>query len=147
MNAEIIVKENEIYVNGYKKLKAVDIETQPYPGFPTDLQPIITTVLSTINGDSRVNERVFENRFNYIGELGRMGADVKVKNNCACIKGVEKLSGAEVTATDIRAGAALVIAGLIAEGESVISDSDHIFRGYELLEEKISMLGGSIKIY
>ena len=147
MNAEVVIYDHEINVNGEKFLKTIDIETQPYPGFPTDLQPIITTVLSTITGNSKVNERVFENRFNYIGELGRMGADVKVKNNCACIKGVEKLSGAEVTATDIRAGAALVIAGLIAEGESVISDSDHIFRGYELLEEKISGLGGSIKIY
>jgi len=147
MGAEIGGNKNELIIDGNKKLKNLNIVTAPYPGFPTDLQPIISTVLSTVDGESSVNENVFENRFNYIGELGRMGADLKVKNNCAYINGVKKLSGAEVTATDIRAGAALIIAGLMAEGESIIYDANHIFRGYELLEEKISGLGGSINIY
>jgi UDP-N-acetylglucosamine 1-carboxyvinyltransferase len=147
MGADIGGNKNELIIDGNKKLKNLNVVTAPYPGFPTDLQPIISTILSTVEGESSVNENVFENRFNYIGELGRMGADLKVKNNCAYINGVKKLSGAEVTATDIRAGAALIIAGLMAEGESIIYDANHIFRGYELLEEKISGLGGSINIY
>ena len=118
----------------------------PHPGFPTDMQPQITTLLSMAQGTSIVNEAVWDNRFRYVEELKRMGAQISVDGKLAVVEGVEKLTGAHVKATDLRAGAALVIAGLAAEGTTTIEDIKHIQRGYEDIIEKLKNLGADIKI-
>jgi UDP-N-acetylglucosamine 1-carboxyvinyltransferase len=128
-----------------KGCRPVNISTLPYPGFPTDLQPIITVLLSTAEGVSIVTENVFENRFMYVDELKRMGADIKVEGHHAVIRGVDKLSGAPVRAFDLRAGAAVVIAGLAAEGTTEVSDIHHIQRGYSDMEGKLRALGADIR--
>jgi UDP-N-acetylglucosamine 1-carboxyvinyltransferase len=126
--------------------RAVDVKTLPYPGFPTDMQPQFTALLSLANGTSVVSESVFENRFMHLPELRRMGADIKLEGQSAIINGVEKLSGAPVRVTDLRAGAALLLAGLAAEGETLIEDRDHhLNRGYEKLIEKFNGVGADIK--
>ncbi|MDQ2871963.1 MAG: UDP-N-acetylglucosamine 1-carboxyvinyltransferase [Candidatus Eremiobacteraeota bacterium] len=124
-----------------------DVLTAPYPGFPTDLQPQIVSFLCTVPGTSVVEESIFNARFSYVNELARMGADVRVsmESNAAVIKGVESLSGAPVEAPDIRAGAALVVAGLAAQGETEIIGLEYIDRGYERLEEMLSTLGGQVQ--
>jgi len=127
-----------------KPLKSIHVKTLPYPGFPTDMQPQITALLSKISGTSIMTEGVWENRFQYIDELNRMGASIKVEGNTAIISGVSELTGAEVTSTDLRAGAALVLAGLSADGETVINHVDYIDRGYERIEEKLRALGAKI---
>lgn len=127
-----------------RPLKPTYISTLPYPGFPTDLQPIITVLLSIVPGVSIITENVFENRFMHVEELNRMGANIKVDGHHAIIKGVKKLSGAPVRAFDLRAGAALVLAGLVAEGTTEVSDIHHIQRGYEDFESKLSSLGADI---
>jgi UDP-N-acetylglucosamine 1-carboxyvinyltransferase len=116
-----------------------------YPGFPTDLQPQVTALLTLAKGTSIVTETVFENRFQYINELKRLGAEVTVDGRTAVIEGVEKLTGAEVTATDLRAGASLVIAALAAEGKTTISNIKYIDRGYEDIENKLRALGAQIE--
>ncbi len=127
------------------KLSAVNIVTQPYPGFPTDLQsPFISTLIQA-EGVSIVTENIYENRFRQLGELRRMGADVQQESNKAIVKGVRQLTGAQVIATDLRAGAALIIAGLCAEGISEVKDIYHVDRGYEKIVEKFSGLGANIK--
>ncbi len=126
--------------------KAVDVKTQPYPGFPTDMQPQFTALLSLAKGTSVVSESVFENRFMHLPELRRMGADIKLEGQSAIINGVSKLSGAPVRVTDLRAGAALLLAGLAAEGETLIEDRDHhLNRGYEKIIEKLGAVGGDIR--
>lgn len=125
--------------------RPVNVSTLPYPGFPTDLQPIITVLLSMVPGISIVTENVFENRFMYVDELNRMGASIKIDGHHAVIKGVGRLSGAPVRSFDLRAGAAVVIAGLAAEGSTEVSDIYHIKRGYENFEEKLRLLGADIK--
>ena len=126
--------------------KASDVKTLPYPGFPTDMQPQFTSLLSLANGTSVVSESVFENRFMHLPELRRMGADIKLEGQSAIVNGVAKLSGAPVRVTDLRAGAALLLAGLAAEGETLIEDRDHhLNRGYERLVEKFNALGADIK--
>ena len=132
-------------INGDVELKPVDIKTMPYPGFPTDMQAQITGLLSTIKGTSVITETIFENRFMYVQEMNRMGANIKIDGRSAVIEGVEKLTGAEVKATDLRAGAALILCGLAAEGETVVSDIFHIDRGYHNLEEKLQNLGANIE--
>ncbi len=127
-------------------LKATRVRTQPYPGFPTDMQAQMAVVLSTAQGTSRVTETIFESRFKYVAELNRMGADIKVDNFTAIIEGVEKLTGAQLIAPDLRAGAALVIAALAAEGESIIDEVHYILRGYEDFVEKFKGLGGRIEM-
>jgi len=122
-------------------LSSISMETAPFPGFPTDLQPQITTFLSLVPGRSTITETVFKSRFYHIDELNRMGAKIRVEDNTAIIEGVNKLSGAPVEATDLRAAAALLIAGLVAEGETIISNVDHIFRGYENIHEKLEQVG------
>lgn len=122
-------------------LNSISMETSPFPGFPTDLQPQITTFLSLVPGRSTITESVFKSRFYHIDELNRMGAKIRVEDNTAIIEGVNKLSGAPVEATDLRAAAALLIAGLVAEGETIISNVDHIFRGYENIHEKLEQVG------
>ena len=130
-----------------KPLRPVRIKTLPYPGFPTDMQPQITVLLSTVKGTSTVNETIFENRFKYVDELKRMGTNITVENgNLAVIDGVDGLKGAQLEAPDLRAGAALVIAALAAEGDSVIDDIKYILRGYEDFERKLQELGGAIKL-
>jgi UDP-N-acetylglucosamine 1-carboxyvinyltransferase len=127
-------------------LNPVYISTLPYPGFPTDLQPIITVLLSVIPGTSIITENVFENRFMYVDELNRMGANIKIDGHHAVIKGVKNLSGAPVKAFDLRAGAAMVLAGLAADGITEVSDIHHIQRGYENFESKLAGLGADISL-
>ena len=128
-----------------RQLGRTQIKTQPYPGFPTDMQPQLAAVLTIAKGTSIVTESIFENRFKYVDELARMGANVKVEGNSAIIDGVSLLTGARVTAPDLRAGAALVIAGLAAEGVTVVDDIVYIQRGYEDFEQKLTGLGARIE--
>lgn len=127
--------------------RAVDVLAMPHPGFPTDLQQPIVAILSLAQGTSVVTDHVFENRFKYIAELQRMGADIRVESRSAIVKGVERLSGAEVNASDLRAGAALVVAGLAAQGQTTISGLEYLDRGYDSLAEKLGELGADIQRY
>jgi len=134
-----------IRVRGGGDYRAVDLATLPYPGFPTDMQPQMMVLLSLAEGISVITENVFESRFMFVDELNRMGCDITIEGHHAIVKGVGRLSGAEVTAPDLRAGAALVLAGLAAEGETHVLDIHHVDRGYEGLEEKLSSLGADIR--
>ena len=127
------------------KLKGVDIMTEPYPGFPTDLQAQFMAMMTLCDGAGMISETVFENRFMHVPELCRMGADITVKSNSAIIRGVEKLKGAEVMATDLRASVALVLAGLVADGETIINRIYHLDRGYENIVEKLTAVGAQIE--
>lgn len=133
-----------IHVKADKPLKCVNIKTTYYPGFPTDMQPQMTALLAIANGSGMVTETIFENRFAFTDELARMGANIKVEGNTAFVTGVETLEGAEVTSSDLRAGAALILAGLAAEGETVINHIDYIDRGYEHVERKFGQIGADI---
>ncbi len=136
---------DKIRVNSNGKLKAVDIKTLPYPGFPTDMQAQFMAMLSLSDGTSIIHETIFENRFMHATELSRMGVDVKIEGSTAILKGVDKLSGTKVKATDLRAGAALIIAGMLAEGETEITEVYHIQRGYANIVEKLQNLGANIR--
>lgn len=127
-----------------RKLKAVDISTGWYPGFPTDMQALITVPLAIANGTSTIKENIYEERYAHVNELVRMGADIKVSNNVAVVNGVSKLSGTKVKGQDLRGAAALVVAGLIAEGKTEVTGLDHIDRGYEDMESKLKLLGAEI---
>ena len=127
------------------KLQRTQVTTLPYPGFPTDMQPQMAVLLGIAEGTSTVTESIFENRFKYVDELTRMGADIKVESNIAIISGVQKYTGARVNAPDLRAGAALVIAGLAAEGVTIVDDIYYIERGYEEFETKLAEIGGKIE--
>ena len=127
------------------KLQHTQVTTLPYPGFPTDMQPQMAVLLGIASGTSTVTESIFENRFKYVDELTRMGAEIKVESNIAIITGVPKYTGARVNAPDLRAGAALVIAGLAADGITVVDDIYYVERGYEALEEKLTNLGAKIE--
>lgn len=137
--------DDAVRVIGPKKLLSTHVKTMPYPGFPTDMQPQIAVSLALADGTSIVTESIFENRFRYVDELARMGASVKVEGNIAVISGVEKFTGARVSAPDLRAGAALVIAGLAAEGITIVDDIYYIERGYENLDKKLKALGAVIE--
>lgn len=137
--------DDAIRVIGKKKLRPTNIKTLPYPGFPTDMQPQMAVVLTNAAGTSVITESIFENRFKYVDELARMGANIKVEGNVAIIDGVDRLTGASVSAPDLRAGAALVIAGLIADGYTEIEDIYYIQRGYEAFDEKLRSLGARIE--
>jgi len=141
----IELKKNLIKVTGPKRIKAVDIKTLPFPGFPTDMQPQFMALSCIAKGTSVITETVFENRFVHIGDLIRMGADIKVEGHSAIIKGVKKLSAAPVMASDLRGGAALILAGLVAEGTTELSRIYHLDRGYVKLDEKLNSLGADIK--
>lgn len=145
MGADIQEESDVLRIRCNRRPKAINLKTLPYPGFPTDLQQPMTAVLSVADGRSIVNEGIFEGRFKHVDELKRMGANIKVEGRIAIIDGIEKLSGAQVCATDLRAGAALVIAGLMADGETEISNIKYIDRGYENIEGKLNSLGASIK--
>lgn len=126
------------------EVSGIEISTLPYPGFPTDLQPQTLTLLATARGTSFVTENIFDNRFMVVDELNRLGADIKTMNHHAIVKGVKSLSGAPVSATDLRAGAALVLAGLVAEGVTEVYEVEHIDRGYEKFAEKLQSLGAKV---
>ncbi|MGB1800526.1 MAG: UDP-N-acetylglucosamine 1-carboxyvinyltransferase, partial [Gammaproteobacteria bacterium] len=144
--AKIEIEENAISLDMQgKKPKAVDIHTSPFPGFPTDMQAQFTAMNCIADGSGVITETVFENRFMHIHELQRMGADLKLEGNTTITDGVETLTCAPVMATDLRASASLVLAGLVAEGETVVERIYHIDRGYEMIEEKLSQLGANIK--
>ncbi len=140
------IEENDrgLLVRAGNKISPVDIKTLPYPGFPTDMQSQMMALLSLAPGSSMIVENVFENRFQIVDELKRMGANIKVEGHTAVIEGVKNLYGAQVKATDLRAGAALVLAALTAEGETEIEDAIHIFRGYEDIVEKLTTLGAKV---
>ena len=144
MNLRTSTIKGGLWAMAPQRLRATDIVTLPYPGVATDYQPLLVTMLSLAEGVGLVTENVFANRFRYIGELLRMGADVRVEGRCAIVKGRERLSGAPVRATDIRAGAALVVAGLGADGETLVSDTHHIHRGHEDLVGKLASLGADV---
>jgi len=141
----IELEKDLIKVTGPDRVKAVDIKTLPFPGFPTDMQPQFMALSCVAKGTSVITETVFEKRFAHIGDLIRMGADIKVEGHSAIIKGVKKLSAAPVMASDLRGGAALVLAGLVAEGTTELSRIYHLDRGYAKLEEKLTSLGADIK--
>ena len=143
---EIIEMDNSIRVIGPEKLKAIDIKTLPHPGFPTDVQAQFMAMLTVAKGTGVVIETVFENRFMHVAEFNRMGANIKIEGRTAVVEGVEELNGAKVNATDLRAGAALILCGLIAEGETEIGEIYHIQRGYVDIDKKITALGGNIEI-
>jgi UDP-N-acetylglucosamine 1-carboxyvinyltransferase len=145
MGCRVIESGDTIRISAQDRFTRTQIKTQPYPGFPTDIQAPIAVLLTTAEGTSIITESIFENRFKYADELMRMGADIKVEGNTAIIDGVETLTGARVSAPDLRAGAALVIAGLAAEGITVVDDIVYIQRGYEDFEEKLSAMGAEIK--
>ena len=143
----LCVKENKtsIRVKWVRNLKPQNIKTEVYPGFPTDAQAQWVALMCLLKGHSKVEETIFENRFMYVAELQRFGANIMVNSKVANITGVDKFSGAPVMVSDLRAGAALVLAGLAAEGKTVVSRVYHLDRGYELLEKKLKKLGADIK--
>ena len=143
---KIEINNKKITLNAPKKLKSIDIKTMTYPGFPTDLQQIFATMLVKASGTSIIVENIFESRYKYISELRKMGAKVTVEGKTAIIKGARKLNATTVVCTDLRGGAALVIAGLIAKGKSRVENIGYIQRGYENLENKLSSLGAKIKL-
>ena len=145
MGVKFQIGKNYVELIKVKKLNPVEIKTAPYPGFPTDLQPQICSILSIVPGISVVNEKIFENRFTHIPELIRMGANIELNDNIIIIKGVKNLYGAPVMASDLRGGAALVLAALSAKNETIIDRIYHIDRGYEKIENKLTKLGAYIK--
>jgi len=144
-NVNLTVYDDKIRVQGNHRIKAVDIKTLHHPGFPTDMQPQMMALLSIAEGTSIITETIFENRFQHVDELRRMGAQITVEGRTAVIRGVERLEGAFVEATDLRAGAALFLAALAAEDATVLEKVGHIDRGYENLEEKYRNLGAKLK--
>ena len=143
--AKILIKNDNINIEVKSQLNAVNIITNPYPDFPTDMQAQFIALNSISKGKSKVIESVFENRFMHVQELVRMGADIEINGNIAIIKGVKGLTGAPVMATDLRASASLILAGLVAKGETIVDRIYHIDRGYECIEEKLTKIGASIK--
>ncbi len=145
IGCEVEEFDEAVRVKAGDHINQSQVKTLPYPGFPTDMQPQITVALSLANGTSTVTESIFENRFKYVSELARMGGRIKIEGNTAIITGVKKLSGAKVNAPDLRAGAALVLAGIAAEGTTIINDIHFIQRGYEDFEGKLKALGADIE--
>lgn len=145
IGCEIEELDDAVRVVCSKGLRSTNVKTLPYPGFPTDMQPQITATLALAKGSSIVTESIFENRFKYVDELARMGANIKVEGNTAIIDGVERYTGARVSSPDLRAGAALVIAGLAADGITIVDDIHYIERGYERFDEKLRSLGAEME--
>ncbi|MBR3738175.1 MAG: UDP-N-acetylglucosamine 1-carboxyvinyltransferase, partial [Eubacterium sp.] len=142
--AEVIEYDDAVRVTRYKPLTKCNVKTMPHPGFPTDMQPQMAVLLSIAEGTSILTESVWDNRFQYIGQLLRMGANIQVDGKVAVIEGVRRLTGVNVKATDLRAGAAMIIAGLVAEGTTIVENINYIDRGYEDVVVKFSSLGGDI---
>lgn len=145
MGAEVIEHDDAVTIKSKGRLKGVNIKTLPYPGFPTDLQQPMSTLSTIAEGRSIINESIYESRYKHVDELKKMGATIKVEGRIAIIDGVETLTGAQVRATDLRAGAAMVIAGLIANGTTIVEGIEHIDRGYPNIENKFKALGADIK--
>lgn len=143
--AEVLEGDDYVRVCRFKPLTGCNVKTMPHPGFPTDMQPQMAVLLSIAQGSSRITESVWDNRFQYVGELIRMGANIQVNGKVAVFQGVDKLSGTHVRATDLRAGAAMIIAGLVAEGKTTVENIQYVDRGYEDIVAKFSMLGAKIK--
>jgi UDP-N-acetylglucosamine 1-carboxyvinyltransferase len=144
--ADIKVGDNWIELNMHgKRPKSVSLSTAPYPAFPTDMQAQFTALNAIADGTGSITETVFENRFMHVHEMNRMGADIVVEGNTAIVKGVNTLKGAPVMATDLRASASLIIAGLVSDNETVVDRIYHIDRGYECIEEKLQLLGAKIR--
>ncbi|MBR1532174.1 MAG: UDP-N-acetylglucosamine 1-carboxyvinyltransferase [Eubacterium sp.] len=143
--AEIIEYDDAVRVTRFKPLTKCNVKTMPHPGFPTDMQPQMAVLLSVANGTSILNESVWDNRFQYIGQLLRMGANIQVDGKIAVIEGVDKLTGVSVKATDLRAGAAMIIAGMVADGVTTVENINYIDRGYEDVVAKFSSLGADIR--
>lgn len=146
IGCQIYEMENSIRVVGPEEIKATDIKTLPHPGFPTDMQSQFMALLSVANGTGVVIETVFENRFMHVAELNRMGANIKIEGRSAVVQGVNELQGSTVNATDLRAGAALILSGLVAEGETIIGETHHIYRGYVDIDKKFQALGANIEV-
>jgi UDP-N-acetylglucosamine 1-carboxyvinyltransferase len=142
---EVRTGDGTITVRGRETIRPVNIKTLPYPGFPTDMQAQFMSLMTLAEGASVINETIFENRFTHVAELRRMGADIVIEGGSAMVTGVPKLSGAPVMATDLRASASLILAGLAAEGQTVVSRIYHLDRGYEAIEQKLEILGADIK--
>jgi UDP-N-acetylglucosamine 1-carboxyvinyltransferase len=143
--AKISTHEKKIHIKGHDEIFSVDVKTQPYPGFPTDMQAQFMVLMSIASGISMIIETIFENRFIHVSELKRMGADIKISGNTAMVRGVSGLSGAPVMATDLRASASLILAGLVAGGQTEVNRVYHLDRGYEAIEQKFAELGAAIK--
>ena len=146
MGCQITKSKNEIVLKSPKKLRAIDIKTLPYPGFPTDLQSILGVTLTIAKGTSIIIENIFENRYKYLNELIKMGAKTTVEGRTAVIKGVKRLNKATVRATDLRGGAALILAGLNAKGRTTVENIEYVLRGYENLDKKLTSLGANIRL-
>ena len=143
---KIEIEKNKIKINSNKKIKALDIKTMPYPGFPTDMQSVFAAMLTTAKGTSIIVENIFENRYKYTQELNKMGAKITVEGKSAIIRGVRKLYGANVKATDLRGGAALVLAGLSAKGITKVENIEYILRGYENFDKKLRNINANIQM-
>ena len=137
---------SSVRVIGPEKLQSIDIKTLPHPGFPTDVQAQFMAMLAVSNSSGTVTETLFENRFMHVEEFNKMGANISIEDKSAVVRGVEKLHGAQVKATDLRAGAALILCGLIADGTTEVGDIYHIQRGYVDIDKKINALGGNVEI-
>ena len=146
MGVDLKIEDESIYVSNKNKLKAVKIKTQVYPGFPTDMQQIMSSLMTTAEGRSVIEETIYENRFQNLYDIKKMGANVEINSNKGYIFGPTKLRGKTVNATDLRAGASLVLAALIAEGTTTINNADYILRGYEHITEKLTSLGAKIEL-
>jgi UDP-N-acetylglucosamine 1-carboxyvinyltransferase len=144
MGVRVSALSGKLWASSPGRLSSVDVSTLPYPGVATDYKPLLVSLLSVASGVGIVSENVFDDRFRYVDELRRMGADIRSEGHHAVVRGVDRLSGAQVRASDVRAGAALVLAGLAAEGETVVTDAFHVDRGYERLAEKLSSLGADV---
>ena len=142
---KVIIDGSNMRVKGPDKIKSVDVKTLPYPGFPTDMQAQFMVLMSVACGFSIISETIFENRFIHVSELRRMGAQIKVSGNSAMVQGVKKLSGAPVMASDLRASASLILAGLVAEGKTEVNRVYHLDRGYQSIEAKFAKLGAAVK--
>ena len=145
-DCKIEIEKNKIKINSNKKIKALDIKTMPYPGFPTDMQSVFSAMLTTAKGTSIIVENIFENRFKYTQELNKMGAKITVEGKSAIIRGVRKIYGANVKATDLRGGAALVLAGLSAKGITKVENIEYILRGYENFDKKLRNINANIQM-
>ena len=140
------INKNSVIIDAPKKLRSTDIKTLPYPGFPTDMQSVFTSILCVAKGTSVVVENIFENRYKFTNELKRMGAKINIEGKVAIVKGIRKLSGATVESTDLRGGAAVVIAALVAKGKTKVTNIEYILRGYEDLDKKLNKIGANIKV-
>ena len=143
-NCKLEIGKNTVLIEAPKRINAVDIKTMPYPGFPTDMQSIFGALLTTAKGTSVITENIFESRYKYVQELNRMGAKIKVEGRTAIIKGTRRIQGANVVATDLRGGAALILEALAAKGITEIDNIHYVLRGYEMIEEKLKKIGAKI---